>query len=51
MVTEVEVEDIKVEEVVAVPARAMPSRRESALADLGADSPMIAEEEEVRQHY
>jgi hypothetical protein len=46
-VTEVEVEDIRVEEVVVL-ARATPSRRESALADLAADSPMMAEEVEVR---
>jgi hypothetical protein len=47
MVTEVEVEDIRVEEVV-VQVRATPSRRESALADPAADSPMTAEEAEVR---
>jgi hypothetical protein len=46
-VTEVEAEDTKVEEVVAVQARATPSRRESAPAEPAADSPMIAEEAEV----
>jgi hypothetical protein len=48
MVTEVEVEDIREEEEVVVQVRATPSRRESALADPVADSPMTAEEAEVR---